>query len=478
MRMDHPIFNTPHDVDLTIAPEPTPPSYASYPDGQGLGETMPMWRVQTVGYQDGTGQPIGMVSRDAGFDDSPDTEWISSGASLKGPNAVAIGRHGNLFHWGFAASPNHLTDEAKLVLINSIHYIAQFDGCAPIARKVQGVRIRSSVDRVIDNLSDEGYARLETTYDGYRADNEERKESIRARIEAGEEVEEHERRLLDAAPIETPGRLDGAHRLLPNANWDTIGEDPEKAIEYLESVKPYLYATGEWYTLGVDEQARAIGLANDDPAFLEHIIETADDATSRTLLARYTNESFEAAKDWHAWFEKNEDHFFFSEAAGYKWLVDTRADERAVPEEAEVEPPVELEDLKPTERDPLAWDARIERRKDGSYEFIARVAILNGWHAYGSLPPNSPYKPLDASLRLPDGLTSTGRWSKPAGHPDPTDPGILHITGSSEFRRTLQAKDGFDPAKAPVECTLSYQVCDESMCLRPTSKTVVVPIVN
>ena len=86
MRSQHAIFHTPNSVQLTIANEATPPAYAR----EGLGATMPMWRVQTEGYTEGTGQPIGVVSRDAGFLDSPDVEWISSGVNSKNSNAVAI----------------------------------------------------------------------------------------------------------------------------------------------------------------------------------------------------------------------------------------------------------------------------------------------------------------------------------------------------------------------------------------------------
>lgn len=48
---------------------------------------------------------------------------------------MAIGRHGNFFHWGFAASPADMTEEAKSVFANAIVYISQFDGQKPIARK-------------------------------------------------------------------------------------------------------------------------------------------------------------------------------------------------------------------------------------------------------------------------------------------------------------------------------------------------------
>lgn len=36
-----------------------------------------------------------------GFEDSPEAEVISSGVCAKSLDAVAIGRHGNFFHWGF-----------------------------------------------------------------------------------------------------------------------------------------------------------------------------------------------------------------------------------------------------------------------------------------------------------------------------------------------------------------------------------------
>ena len=76
-----------------------------------------------------------MVARPWGYEDSPDAEYISSGVCQKTLDAVAIGRHGNFFHWGFAASPDYMTGEAKPVLANAIVYISKFAGQTPIARK-------------------------------------------------------------------------------------------------------------------------------------------------------------------------------------------------------------------------------------------------------------------------------------------------------------------------------------------------------
>ena len=52
MRIEHDIFQTPHQVTPLLEDHQTPASYFRH--DQTLGETMPMWRVQTEGYMDGT----------------------------------------------------------------------------------------------------------------------------------------------------------------------------------------------------------------------------------------------------------------------------------------------------------------------------------------------------------------------------------------------------------------------------------------
>ena len=66
---------------------------------------------------------VGMVSRPGGFEDSPEAEIISGGVSGKTWDAVAIGRHGNFLHWGFAASPDDMTGEARDVFANAVVYM-------------------------------------------------------------------------------------------------------------------------------------------------------------------------------------------------------------------------------------------------------------------------------------------------------------------------------------------------------------------
>lgn len=133
----HQIFNGPFKVKLTIENLPTPKpalEFQRYYKEQ-IPATVDMWRVQTQGYMTVPDFRVGMVCRPWGFSDSPDTEIISGGVSLKSPDAIAIGRHGNFFHWGFAASPDFMTEEAKTVFANAVSYTAKLKGQRVISRK-------------------------------------------------------------------------------------------------------------------------------------------------------------------------------------------------------------------------------------------------------------------------------------------------------------------------------------------------------
>lgn len=461
MRMDHAIFRTPNPVELTINDQPTPSSYANYPEGKELGDSMPMWRVQTEGYLSHPGQLIGIVSRDSGFLDSPDAEWISGGVNSKGPKAVALGRHGNFFHWGFAASPSYMTAEAKDVFVNALHYIARFDGQAPIARKASGTMMRSSIDRMIEGLSEEGYAQTVETYKGFQEEDKQRKAAIQARMDAGEDVSELERQMLNYPPPRIPDRLDGARRFFSAEEMASFDEDPDRIAAHLRDSKPYMYPQG-WYSLTVDQELMALGVANSEIAVLDRAIELlASDASAelgQTLLKRYTAENFASAPEWAAWLSANREKLFFTEAGGYKWLVNS------VQNPAPWKPQVEL---KATPRDPFASRASVHPKGHGSYTLRVEIDLFLGWHAYEQVPPNSAYKPLRISLDLPEGVERVGAWKKPQAHLSPEDPGLTIYEGRIAFECELRAPDLATARQ--TGCQLSYQVCDMNMCLPPST---------
>ncbi len=326
MRVQHAIFNTPHGVDLTIEDRVTPDLYAHSLEGRDLGSTMPMWRVQTEGYTEGNDQLIGVVSSGYGFTDSPDTEWISGGVNSKGLNSVAIGRHGNFFHWGFAASPTYMTDEAKLVFINAVHYIAGFRGQKPVGHKIRGMVPRIAIELALDQLTEASYAATIRRYDRLRADADAKKQKVQARIDAGEDVSDVDKRVLSYPTIKTPGRFDRIKRYIPHDQWGALDGDEAAIAEYFRANLPYMRGDPENYSLVVDQELKQFGQPNNELGFLDRAVAAfGDKPVARTLLERYTEHSFDSAAEWGAWLKQNRDALFFTEVGGYKWVVNRRA---------------------------------------------------------------------------------------------------------------------------------------------------------
>ena len=483
MRIQHDIFQTPNHVTPTIEPQPTPDVYQKVI----ASKTMPMWRVQTEGYTEGNDQLIGLVSRDAGFLDSPDTEWISSGVNSKNPEAVAIGRHGNFFLWGFAASPTFLTEEAKLVFVNAVHYIKRFDHQAPIARKRQGTSLRSSVMFAIDSISDEGYGRRLQAHNRFVAADSKRNDKVRARIAAGEKVSKFERQMLDRAAPKPPGRFQYVRRYFTDEQWQKVADDRDAIRADLLAKLPFLRPQG-WYEMVVDEDLVKLGVGNNDIAMLDKAIKTwaagDNEQVMRELLMRYTDQSFATVGEWRNWLASNRARLFYTEAGGFKWLVNTLGDATAATGDrhtakrpaigAAVEKlagPSQLAAVAPmavpTAQNPVAARLRIEAQADGSHAVVVDVTIFAGWHAYDALPAGSPYTAMVPTLVLPKGMQRVGEWARPSGDAYHADPNVTVYEGKLSFRCTVRGGTAKDLQK--VVCELGYQVCDESMCQAPTT---------
>ncbi|MFK7738930.1 MAG: protein-disulfide reductase DsbD domain-containing protein [Planctomycetota bacterium] len=480
MRIEHDIFQTPHKVRLSLEDRATPPDYRS----EQLGDTMPMWRVQTEGYTEGTGQLIGVVSRDQGFLDSPDVEWISSGVNSKNSRAVAIGRHGNFLHWGFAASPTFLTAEAKHVFVNCVHYIAKFQGKPPIARKKPGTAMRSYVTDALLSMSDASYAATVARYAQFAKDDAAAKAAIKARLAKGEAITNHERRTLGYPEPTPPGRFDRIRRYIPESDWPALREDSAKIRAYFDARLPYMRSTG-WYELTTDEELRRFGVGNGDPTLIEKAIKALANSgqaeAAQNILRRYTDQSFETAAQWRAWWTQSSDRLFFTEAGGYKWLVDTTeeaaesagisnaaaaADSAAAPRQ---QPGTPKKPNAPSPRQPLSAAMEIVRSHDGSLHAAVTLSIYDGWHAYLETPSGSANRVVELGLQLPASLKQDGEWSTDDGHPDKESPATILLDGMVQFRCKLSgtAKPG-----TKLACEIRYQVCNDESCNRPTSTHV------
>jgi hypothetical protein len=265
----HEIFHKPLPVEIKLEDYPTPDYYRQWPGGDELGKTMKVWKVQNKKFPE---IDPGLVSDPYGFDDSPDAEVISSGLNGKGPEAVALGRHGNYFLWGFAAQPSDMTSEARKCFVNAVCYIQRFDGQKPLVRKTSSGR---------------GWALV---YAGY------------------------------VKMIKDEKFLD---QYFPADLRKEFGTDGDKYLRYYRENLEFLWRGPNGFV--VDEDVKGLGLSNRKVELLERCVALLEkgeqQALAQRVLKRYTTESLEDAKQWRAWLAKNRGQLFFTDTGGYKFLV-------------------------------------------------------------------------------------------------------------------------------------------------------------
>ncbi|MCF7568283.1 hypothetical protein L3X37_07890 [Sabulilitoribacter arenilitoris] len=325
MKTEHVIFNKPFKVDISYEERETPGSFKARYSGRNLGKKMKMWRIQTEGYLDGKGFPIGLVSTGYGFENGIDAEWISGGVNSKGVIATALGRHANFFHWGFAAAPEYMTSSAKLAFINAIHYIAQFKGEQQITRKIKMMPLRQYEREQQWTVSDRGseawlhYVNKDTLRQRLN------KEKAQKKQKAGEKLNELEKIHLQM-PIRKETR-EWTIRHEPDKRKEAFGKDWVKYENFYKENMGYLYPVTykHYYKTDVDKDAKALGIPNNDIKLLDTAVnmllkgDRVDMA--KRLLIRYTGESFESVNDWEKWLKKNRSRLYFSEGDGYKYIV-------------------------------------------------------------------------------------------------------------------------------------------------------------
>ena len=326
----HPIFNKPYKTRLTFSNKPTPKNYYLFPSGKNLPDEMPMWRVQKEGYKEGKGYRVGLVSRRAGFTDSPDAEYIASGVNTKDAGAVAIGRHGNFFLWGFSGSPDYMTDEAKLVFANAVVYMKAFKGQTPVARKYrQTIAIR---DEVIDDML---YRISEEAFRHYLKYEEENNKQMAAHVaglqkkkDEGTTLSEMESAILKAnsAPREVSTWAKYFRSMTSTFYKEEYAANPDALKVFLQENREYMYTDGQ-YSLKIDEDAKALGISNRDIRLLYKAVNLLAKGDKlemgKRILERYTKEKFVTAREWKQWLDTNKKNLFFTDSGGYVWMINT-----------------------------------------------------------------------------------------------------------------------------------------------------------
>lgn len=327
---DHAIFKGPIErIKPTMEMKNTPDGVYHYTTGANVPKQIPMWQVQTVGYDSGKCR-IGLVSRGNRFTEGPDTEMISSGDCQKDVGAVALGRQGNFFLWGFGASPAQMTDEAKKVFVNTVAYMKQFDGKTPITKKYnENMATTNDVREVVANASRKSYEAYKKQIEEFNELNRKEKKRIDEKQAAGKSLTPEEEQSLAYIGNQQPIPEWEAYLKQSMGDYASqFGTDAEAFQKYITDNFNYLHCDADgFFSYKVDTDVQKIGVSNHNIQLLDTCIKMLSSNNqpnlALTVLKRYTWENFTTAQEWDKWLSKNRNKLFFSETNGYKFMINT-----------------------------------------------------------------------------------------------------------------------------------------------------------
>ncbi len=447
--LKHDIFNGPWNVKLDRKSVAKPKHYATYYEPKPLPNQINGWHVHHE-FKDDYGDTVyGSINTRAGFDDTPDAEVICSGINSKGPDSIAIARHGNFFKWGFAATPKHMTQSGKDVFANAIVYTSKFDGQFPLHR-------RSHIGR--DWWLHAAY-RMRSLNDDYEKSIVSMRRYGRSEsfIKASGPFEKYAtRRLKQTFPI--------LFEQLGVENLDRYFDEVVKHRDYLivEEETP-----GKFFESPViDEDCLAYGIANHDPRLLDHCISLLEKSTdtdrAKRVLARYTNQSFATAAQWRTWFESERDGLYFTDTGGYRFFTkgETTAERPGPTKRIQLRPVKFTAEFTPIADSPL------------QAKLTVRAAIDDSWYIYSRVPKGSSFAAINVRI-LTGPVEQSGEWEHSAAEPSSVEEGLMLFRNEAEVSTIVEAKDAAD-FQRKVQLMIVYQACDAARCLPRKTEFILV----
>jgi Disulphide bond corrector protein DsbC len=166
---------------------------------------------------------------------------------------------------------------------------------------------------------------------------------------------------------------------------------------------------------------------------------------------------------------------------GYVWFYRRKADAATpsvVPSAASPKAAPSDSRDEPTAREPVVASLSVEpaRAKPGdSVAVTVTLKLARDWHINAVSDTREFAIPTKLEIKLPSGIATAGEWDIPKPDVALADSGPVY-TGEIRFTRSLKVDSSAQAGKLELVCKVSYQACDEHRCLRPTSKTVQMPL--
>ena len=124
----------------------------------------------------------------------------------------------------------------------------------------------------------------------------------------------------------------------------------------------------------------------------------------------------------------------------------------------------------------VTFEGSIQPNAAQAYHFTVTVQldIRKGWHTYDEAG-EGPEVPMSLELKLPEGVTAKGDWSRPDSMPGTAIDSLIY-EGQINFSRNVVIESGAYGKN--IDVIVSYQACNDNVCNRPQSKTVSIAIPN
>ena len=117
--------------------------------------------------------------------------------------------------------------------------------------------------------------------------------------------------------------------------------------------------------------------------------------------------------------------------------------------------------------EPVSWKTSVQRAEDGSVQLIADATIEGNWHMYSRSSGEDGPIPTTFTFTANPRLTLKGEWSEPKAHKEFSKQFNMELAYFEQKARFIQKATVTGPGALTVEAEVSFQVCNDEMCLFP-----------
>ena len=117
--------------------------------------------------------------------------------------------------------------------------------------------------------------------------------------------------------------------------------------------------------------------------------------------------------------------------------------------------------------EPVSWKTSVQRADDGSVQLIADATIEGNWHMYSRSSGEDGPIPTTFTFTANPRLTLKGEWSEPKAHKEFSKQFNMELAYFEHKARFIQKATVTGPGALSVEAEVSFQVCNDEMCLFP-----------